>query len=103
MPLKSGSSQKAISQNVKTEMERFKKTGKIGTSKPESKAAAQKQAVAIALSKAGKNQVSEQHNIISFLKAVSQKNYSEANKYLQEVVNSKLKARIEAASKNKIF
>ena len=103
MPLKSGSSKKIISQNVKTEMERFKETGKIGTSKPESKAAAQKQAVAIALSKAGKNRVSEQHNIISFLKAVSQKNYSEANKYLQELVNSKLKARIQAASKNKIF
>lgn len=50
-----------------------------------------------------KSQVSEQQNLISFLKAVSQKNYSEANKYLQEVVNSKLKARIQAASKNKIF
>ena len=52
---------------------------------------------------AGTSQVSEQQNLISFLKAVSQKNYSEANKYLQEVVNSKLKARIQAASKNKIF
>lgn len=51
----------------------------------------------------GTSQVSEQQNLISFLKAVSQKNYSEANKYLQEVVNSKLKARIQAASKNKIF
>jgi hypothetical protein len=51
----------------------------------------------------GESQVSEQQNLISFLKAVSQKNYSEANKYLQEVVNSKLKARIQAASKNKIF
>jgi hypothetical protein len=32
----------------------YKKSGKIGTSKPASKAKAQKQAIAIALSKAGK-------------------------------------------------
>ena len=52
MPLKSGSSQKTIGKNVKELMGAYKKTGKIGTSKPESKKAAQKQAVAIALSKA---------------------------------------------------
>jgi len=52
MPLKSGSSQKTIGKNVKELMGAYKKSGKIGTSKPESKKAAQKQAVAIALSKA---------------------------------------------------
>ena len=52
MPLKSGSSQKTIGKNVKELMGAYKKSGKIGTSKPESKKKAQKQAVAIALSKA---------------------------------------------------
>jgi len=52
MPLKSGSSQKTIGKNVKELMGAYKKSGKIGTSKPRSKKAAQKQAVAIALSKA---------------------------------------------------
>ena len=53
MPLKSGKSQKTVSKNVSELMKSFKKKGKIGTSKPKSKKAAQKQAVAIALSKAG--------------------------------------------------
>lgn len=48
MPLKS----KNVSKNVSEIMSSYKKTGKIGTSKPKSKKAAQKQAVAIALSKA---------------------------------------------------
>ena len=52
MPLKSGSSQKTIGKNVKELMGAYKKSGKIGSSKPVSKKAAQKQAVAIALSKA---------------------------------------------------
>ncbi len=52
MPLKKGKSQKAISSNIKTEMEGYKKTGKIGKSKPKSEKAARKQAVAIALSTA---------------------------------------------------
>jgi len=41
--------------------------------------------------------------LLNFVKHISQKNYAEANKYLQEVVNSKLKAKIEIASKNKLF
>ena len=53
MPLKSGSSQKTISKNVKELMGAYKKSGKIGSSKPSSKKAAQKQAVAISMSKAG--------------------------------------------------
>lgn len=54
MPLKKGKSQKAISANIKTEMESYKKSGKIGKSKPKSEEKARKQAIAIALSKAGK-------------------------------------------------
>ena len=52
MPLKRGKSKKTISKNIETEMGKYKKTGKIGTSKPKTKKKAQKQATAIALSKA---------------------------------------------------
>ncbi len=52
MPLKKGSSRKTLSKNVKTEMHAYEKSGKIGNSKPASKKKAQKQAVAIAYSKA---------------------------------------------------
>ena len=52
MPLKKGKSKETISKNIKGEMKKYGKTGKIGTSKPKSKKKAQKQAVAIALSKA---------------------------------------------------
>jgi hypothetical protein len=54
MPLKKGSSKKTISKNIETEMKKYKKTGKVGKSKPESKKKAAKQAAAIAYSKAGK-------------------------------------------------
>lgn len=54
MPLDRGSSQKTISSNISEIMGSYKKKGSIGTSKPKSKKKAQKQAVAIALSKAGK-------------------------------------------------
>jgi len=52
MPLKSGSSKKVVSGNIKEMMKKYKKKGTIGTSKPASSKKAQKQAVAIALSKA---------------------------------------------------
>jgi hypothetical protein len=52
MPLKKGKSKETISKNIKGEMKKYEKTGKIGTSKPKSKKKAQKQAVAITLSKA---------------------------------------------------
>lgn len=55
MPLKKGSSQKTISGNIGELVRTFKKSGKIGTSKPKSKDAAVKQAAAIAYSKAGKS------------------------------------------------
>lgn len=54
MPLKKGKSRKSISKNVSELVKKFKKTGKIGTSNPKSKMKAIKQAVAIALKKAGK-------------------------------------------------
>ncbi len=49
MPLKQGYSRKSVSKNISTEMKQYEKTGKIGNSRPASKKAAQKQAVAIAL------------------------------------------------------
>jgi hypothetical protein len=54
MPLKKGSSKKTISANIGEMVSSYKETGKLGTSKPKSKAAAVKQAAAIAYDKAGK-------------------------------------------------
>jgi hypothetical protein len=54
MPLKKGRSKKVIGSNIAEMVRSFKKTGKIGTSKPKSVGKATKQAVAIAYSKAGK-------------------------------------------------
>lgn len=54
MPLKKGSSQKTISTNIGEMIGKFKKTGKIGSSRPKSKAAAAKQAAAAAYASAGK-------------------------------------------------
>jgi len=55
MPLKKGSSQKIISSNIGELVGTYEKKGAIGTSKPKSKKAAVKQAVAIALTTAGKS------------------------------------------------
>ena len=55
MPLKKGSSQKTISGNISEMVGKYKKSGSIGTSKPKNKGAAVKQAVAIALTTAGKS------------------------------------------------
>lgn len=59
MPLKKGSSQKTISANIGEMVGSYKETGKIGTSRPKSKAAASKQAAAIAYEKAGKSRKME--------------------------------------------
>lgn len=52
MPLKSGSSRRIISENIGELMHAYQAKGAIGTSHPKSKAAAAKQAAAIAYSKA---------------------------------------------------
>jgi hypothetical protein len=57
MPLKKGSSKKIIGANVGEMVKSFKRTNKLGTSKPKSLAAATKQAVAAAFNKAGKARV----------------------------------------------
>ena len=53
MPLKKGKSQKVISDNIEEILHSYHKTGKIGTSTPDSDKKAQKQAIAIAFSVAG--------------------------------------------------
>jgi hypothetical protein len=53
MPLKRGASQSVVSSNIKTLVDDWKKDGSIGTRHP-----AIKQAVAIALTKAGKSRKS---------------------------------------------
>jgi hypothetical protein len=55
MPLKSGSSQETKSENIGELMKSYKKTGKIGTSKPKSEEKAQKQAAAVAYNKANES------------------------------------------------
>jgi hypothetical protein len=46
------------------------------------------------------NDMKESTNISNFLKSISQKNYAQADKYLQGTVESKLKAIIDKAVKN---
>lgn len=55
MPLMSGHSKSAVKANAKELMHSYMKTGMIGTSRPASRHAAAKQAVAIALKKAGRS------------------------------------------------
>jgi hypothetical protein len=70
MPLKKGSSQKTIGSNIGTLVHDYKTTGKIGTSKPKNKAAAVKQAVAIAYNKAGKTRMAKGGDVIKKDKGV---------------------------------
>jgi hypothetical protein len=55
MPLKKGASQSVVSSNIQTLVNDWKKSGSIGTSHPPSMPKAIKQAVAAALTKAGKS------------------------------------------------
>ncbi len=55
MPLKKGSSRETVSTNVKRLVREYEETGTIGKSHPASKGKAVKQAVAIALTKAGRS------------------------------------------------
>lgn len=54
MPLRKGKSEKVFSSNVSELMHAFETKGKIGTSKPKSKKAALKQALAISYKQKGK-------------------------------------------------
>jgi hypothetical protein len=54
MPLRKGSGKKTISSNIKTLVHEYERDGTIGSSHPDSKAKAIRQAVAISLQKAGK-------------------------------------------------
>jgi len=55
MPLKRGSSSSVVSSNIKTLVDDWRKDGSIGTSHPPTRKKAIRQAVAIALAKAGKS------------------------------------------------
>jgi hypothetical protein len=55
MPLKKGSSRATVSSNIKEMVDDWGDDGSIGTSKPQSKKKAVKQATAIALKKAGRS------------------------------------------------
>jgi len=55
MPLRKGTARKTVSQNIKTLVHEYERDGTIGASHPKTKAKAVKQAVAIALDKAGKS------------------------------------------------
>ena len=55
MPLRKGRSDKTVSSNIKTLVHEYVGSGHIGTSHPASKKKAVKQAVAIALTKAGRS------------------------------------------------
>jgi len=68
MPLKKGKSQKTISKNIGEMMGAFEKKGRIGTSTPKSKKAAQKQAVAIALRSAGKSRTMKNGGVVQVVK-----------------------------------
>lgn len=80
MPLKSGSSQETVGKNVGELMHAYKEKGKIGTSKPESKEKAQKQAVAIALSKAGKTKKTNE-SFDNAVNAILAKLFAETTKH----------------------
>jgi hypothetical protein len=50
-----------------------------------------------------KKKLKESTDYVKFVYNISQKNYAEANKYLKDIIDSKLKSRIESCLDNKLF
>lgn len=50
-----------------------------------------------------KKKIKESSDIVKFIHNISQKNYAEANKYLESIISSKLKERIVNSLNNEIF
>jgi hypothetical protein len=44
--------------------------------------------------------MNQKRQILNFLKCLSENNYNDANKYLQQIVNEKIKTRISKAMKS---
>ena len=59
MPLKTGSSRKAVSSNIRELVDTYKSKGRIGTSQPADKKSAVKQAIAISMNQAGMSKMSK--------------------------------------------
>jgi len=50
-----------------------------------------------------KKPITESKNISNFITAISTKNYAQANKYLKDVIEAKLQARISASLNEPLF
>lgn len=68
MPLKKGRSNKVVSGNISEIVRDYEKSGTIGASKPKTKGKAVKQAVAIALSTAGKTKKMRNGGVVRTIK-----------------------------------
>lgn len=68
MPVKKGQSNKIVSGNISEIVRDYEKSGTIGKSKPASKEKAVKQAVAIALSTAGKSKKMKDGGVVRTVK-----------------------------------
>jgi hypothetical protein len=68
MPLKKGRSNKVVSGNISEIVRDYEKSGTIGASKPKTKGKAVKQAVAIALSTAGKSKKMKDGGVVRTVK-----------------------------------